>query len=68
MGASGRCGVTKVALGSGAVNAVVRDYLEQYAGSRRAQEKALAGLIELSQAAQSRRSRRAWTRDEFHER
>ncbi|MGA8053555.1 MAG: DUF6364 family protein [Burkholderiales bacterium] len=50
------------------VNAVVRDYLEQYAGSRSAQEQALAKLLALSENAQSRRGRRAWTRDELHER
>jgi plasmid stability protein len=48
------------------VNAVVRDYLEQYAGSRSAQEQALAKLLALSAAAQSRRGRGAWTRDELH--
>jgi plasmid stability protein len=50
------------------VNAVVRDYLEQYAGTRSAQEQALAKLLSLSEQAQSKRGRRKWTRDELHER
>jgi plasmid stability protein len=50
------------------VNAVVRDYLEQYAGSRSAQEQALANLLKLSEVAGSKRGRRKWTRDDLHER
>ena len=50
------------------VNAVVRHYLEQYAGTRSAQEQALANLLKLSDQARSKRGRRAWTRDELHER
>jgi plasmid stability protein len=50
------------------VNSVVRDYLEQYAGSRSAQEQALGNLLKLSEAAESKRGRRRWTRDELHER
>jgi plasmid stability protein len=50
------------------VNAVVRDYLEQYAGTRSAQEQALTKLLVLSEQTGSRRGRRKWTRDELHER
>lgn len=50
------------------VNAVVRDYLEQYAGTRSAQEQALARLLEFSVQSRARRGRRTWTRDELHER
>lgn len=50
------------------VNAVVRDYLEQYAGARSAQEQALEKLLAMSQRAQSKRGRRTWTRDDLHER
>jgi hypothetical protein len=50
------------------VNAVLRDYLEQYAGARSAQEQALRKLLEMSAASPSRRGRRTWTRDELHER
>jgi plasmid stability protein len=50
------------------VNAVLREYLEQYAGSRNAQEQALAKLLALSAKARSKRGRRTWTRDELHDR
>jgi plasmid stability protein len=50
------------------VNAVVRDYLEQYAGTRSAQEQALAKILALSDEARAHRGRRTWTRDELHER
>ena len=50
------------------VNAVVRAYLEQYAGSRSAQEQAVAKLLALSKQATSKRGRRAGSRDELHER
>jgi plasmid stability protein len=50
------------------VNAVVRDHLERYAGSRSAQEQALDELLSLSRAAQPHRRTRTWTRDELHER
>ena len=50
------------------VNAVVRAYLEQYAGTRSAQEQALVKLLALSEQARSKSGRRKWTRDELHER
>jgi plasmid stability protein len=50
------------------VNALVRQYLEQYAGSRSAQEQALAKLLALSKQASSKRGRRTWTRDDLHNR
>jgi hypothetical protein len=50
------------------VNAVVRDYLEQYAGTRSAQEQALTKLLALSEQTRSKRGRRKWTREELHER
>ncbi|MEO8165655.1 MAG: DUF6364 family protein [Betaproteobacteria bacterium] len=50
------------------VNAVLRDYLEQYAGTRSAQAQALANLLALSERAGSRKSRRAWSRDDLHQR
>ncbi len=50
------------------VNAVVRAYLEQYAGTRSAQEQALVKLLALSEEASSKRGRRKRTRDELHER
>ena len=50
------------------VNALLRDYLEAYAGSARLQEQALADLLDLSAAATSRRGAATWTRDQLHER
>ena len=50
------------------VNAVLRDYLEQYAGTRSAQEQALSNLLALSERSRSRRGRRTWSRDDLHER
>ena len=50
------------------VNAVVRGYLEQYAGTRSAQEQALTKLLALSEQTRSKRGRRKWTREELHER
>ena len=50
------------------VNAVVRHYLEQYAGTSSAQEQALGNLLKSSDQTRSKRGRRMWTRDELHER
>ena len=50
------------------VNAVVRGYLEQYAGTRSAQEQALTKLLALSEQTRSKRGRHKWTREELHER
>jgi plasmid stability protein len=50
------------------VNSILREYLEQYAGSRSAQEQALAKLLAMSEQASSKRGRRTWTRDELHDR
>ncbi|MDX2343069.1 MAG: hypothetical protein QNL12_04710 [Acidimicrobiia bacterium] len=50
------------------VNAVVRDYLEVYAGVDRRQS-ALSGFVDLARAAESggSGSGRAWTRDGLYE-
>jgi plasmid stability protein len=50
------------------VNAVLRDYLEAYAGTRLVREEKLKDLLRLSQTATSRRGEQTWTRDELHER
>lgn len=50
------------------VNALLRDYLEAYAGSARQQQDALADLLGLSAAATSRRGSATWTRDDLHDR
>lgn len=50
------------------VNALLRDYLEAYAGAKQAQEQAVRRLLDLSARAASGRGGRRWTRDELHER
>jgi hypothetical protein len=50
------------------VNAVLRAYLDRYAGAVSAHEEAVEGLIQLAKAARAGRGRRSWTRDELHER
>lgn len=50
------------------VNAVLRDYLTDYAKLKAKQEKAVKDLLRLSQRAKARRGTRRWTRDELHER
>lgn len=50
------------------VNALVRDYLEKYAGSKRQRRQAVADLLRLSQESGSRRGSSTWSRDELHER
>lgn len=47
------------------VNAVLRNYLERYAGTTR-QRLAVARLLLLSQTAQAKRGAVRWTRDELH--
>ena len=50
------------------VNAVIREYLETYAGVRRRQTKAMLELLDLSKRSRSRRGHGRWTRDDLHER
>lgn len=50
------------------VNAVLRDYLESYSGSRQIQEDSINDLLTLSQNAQSRSNGKKWSRDELHTR
>ena len=51
------------------VNAVLRDYLGQYAGATPERERAVRKLLELaSRSRAATRGRRRWTRDERHER
>jgi hypothetical protein len=50
------------------VNAVVRDYLADYAGMKARKEQAINDLLRLSQSTNSRRGRRRWTRDDLHRR
>ena len=50
------------------VNAVLRDYLESYAGGSRRRREAVRRLLELSRTTRSGRGAATWTRDELHER
>lgn len=50
------------------VNAVLREFLEVYAGVGERRRDAVADLLALSKAATSRRGAASWTRDELYER
>ena len=50
------------------VNAVLRQFLEAYAGMGERRRGAVADLLALSGAAMSRRGSARWTRDELYER
>jgi plasmid stability protein len=50
------------------VNAVLRDYLEAFAGGRESREEAMAALLRQSRRARSSRGGRRWKRDDLHER
>jgi hypothetical protein len=50
------------------VNALLREYLQAYAGAADAHARALDDLLELSASASSRRGAASWTRDDLHER
>jgi hypothetical protein len=50
------------------VNALLRDYLEAYAGAVDTQRRALEDLLDLSAAATSSRGGASWTRDDLHDR
>jgi plasmid stability protein len=50
------------------VNALLREYLDRYAGAAPAHAEAVEGLIQLAKTVRAGRGRRTWTRDELHER
>lgn len=50
------------------VNALLREFLDSYAGVRREQQEAVSRVAALSRNSKSRRGGRAWTRDDLHER
>lgn len=50
------------------VNAILRDYLTDYAGMKAQKDKAIDNLLRLSQGAKSRRGNRRWTREDLHQR
>lgn len=50
------------------VNALLREYLSQFAGTQSALSSAARRVLELSKAARSGRGKAAWTRADLHER
>jgi len=50
------------------VNAILRHYLENYAGSGEARRHAVDALLLLSRRTRTGRGGRTWSRDELHER
>ncbi|MGH7884673.1 MAG: DUF6364 family protein [Thermodesulfobacteriota bacterium] len=50
------------------VNAILREYLESYAGVNTVEENAMKDLIKLSKNSKSSRGKAKWSRDEIHER
>lgn len=50
------------------VNAVLRDYLSQFAGTQSAQANAAKRVLELSRSARAGRGKARWTRDDLHQR
>ena len=50
------------------VNAVLRSFLEAYAGAAGREQAAIADLLTLSRESSAARGEAAWTRDELHER
>ncbi len=50
------------------VNALLRDYLSQFAGRQSALSSAARRVLDLSRQARSGRGKAGWTRDDLHER
>lgn len=50
------------------VNALLREYLNDFAGGRSAQERAAHGFLGLAAKSKARRGAQRWTRDEMHDR
>ena len=50
------------------VNALLRDYLSQFAGMQSAHAKAAQRVLELSKSARAGRGKAQWTRDDLHQR
>jgi len=50
------------------VNAILREYLESYAGLAARRHDSLEHLLTLSRTAEAGRGGAKWTRDELHER
>ncbi|TVR54176.1 MAG: MerR family transcriptional regulator [Gemmatimonadales bacterium] len=50
------------------VNAILREFLEAYAGTRQDHVDAAERIISLARTSPGRRGAARWTRDELHER
>ncbi len=50
------------------VDAVLRDYLESYAGGPPGRREAIGRFLALSESVNTGRGNATWTRDELHER
>ncbi|RMH04531.1 MAG: ribbon-helix-helix protein, CopG family [Nitrospirae bacterium] len=50
------------------VNALLRDYLNEYANFAARREEAVKDLLRLSRRAKTRRGKRRWIRDDLHAR
>jgi len=50
------------------VNALLREFLDDYAGVNRARKEAVKEVLALARRSRARRGGRTWTRDELHER
>jgi hypothetical protein len=50
------------------VNALLREYLEEYTGMRHRHETNVTEILTLSKRSKSRRGSRRWTRDDLHDR
>ena len=50
------------------VNALIREYLETFTGTRREHETTVAEILNLSKKSRSRRGSKRWTRDDLHDR
>jgi len=48
------------------VNAVLREFMESWAGETGERRRAIASLLKRSSKARSARRGRTWTRDELH--
>ena len=50
------------------VNALLRDYLQQFTNAQPTQSRAAARVLELSRKARAGRGKARWTRDDLHQR
>lgn len=50
------------------VNAVLREYLECYAGTEHLRRDVVQKILDISDTAESGRGGRTWSREELHER